>query len=87
MITCFHGNVTLKGTNTDVIGDYISITTSMIDVLNNTIRTNQITAEEKLACELMSVMGVAFDNSKLSNRKAFYEVIEMIAKREKDGRV
>lgn len=79
MITCFHGDVTLKGSNMDVIGDYISITASLIDILNNTITTNQITAEEKLACELMSVMGVAFDSSKLSNRKAFYEVIEMIA--------
>lgn len=87
MITCFHGNVTLKGTNMDVIGDYISITRSMIDILNNMIRTDRITAEEKLACELMSVIGSAFDCSKLSNRKAFYEVIEMIAKREKDGRI
>ena len=59
MITCFKGNVTIKGDNISVISDYISITRSMIDILNNTIRNNQITEEEKLACELMSVMGVA----------------------------
>ena len=87
MITCFHGDVTVKGDNLSVISDYISITRSVIDILNNTVRTNQITPEEKLACELMAVMGTAFDDSKLSNRKEFYEVIETIAKREKDGRV
>lgn len=87
MITCFHGDVTLKGDNLRVIADYISITRSMIDILNTTLTSNQITPEEMLACDLMAVMGTAFDGSKLSNRKKFYEVIETIAKREKDGRV
>ena len=84
MITCFHGSVTVKGDNLGVISDYISITRSMIDILNNTVRTDRITEEEKLACELMAVMGTAFDDSKLSNRKVFYEVIETIAKHEKE---
>ena len=83
MITCFSGRVTVKGDNLGVISDYISITRSLIDVLNNTVETDRITPEEKLACELMAVMGTAFDDSKLSNRKTFYEVIEMIAKHEK----
>ena len=56
----------------------------MIDILNNTIIDNQIIPEEKLARELMAVMGTAFDGSKLSNRKSFYEVIENIAKHEKE---
>ena len=87
MITCFSGRVTLKGDNLDVISDYISITRSMFDILNLTVVTDKITEDEKLACNLMSIMGTAFDSSKLSNRKAFYEVIETIAKHEKDGRV
>ena len=87
MITCFKNEVTLKGDNLRVISEYICITTAMIDILNNTLRAREISGEEKLACELMSVMGTAFDSSKLSNRKAFYSVIEMIAKREKEGNV
>lgn len=83
MITCFKGNVTLKGDNLGIISEYISITRSMIDILNNTVENIQITPEEKLACELMSVMGTAFDSSKLSNRNDFYKTIEMIAKMEK----
>lgn len=83
MIECNYGTVKMKGDNLRIISEYICITNSMVDVLCSTLKTNQITPEEKLACELMSVMGVAFDGSKLSNRKAFYEVIEMIAKREK----
>ena len=84
MITCFGGRVTVKGDNLGVISDYISITRSMIDILNNTVNTDKIAEEEKLACELMSVIGTAFDDSKLSNRKVFYEVIEIIAKYEKE---
>jgi len=86
MITCFHGDVTLKGDNLDVISDYICITRSMMKVLSDTVEAKQITQEEKMACELMSVLGTAFDDSKLSNRKSFYEVIEMIARYEKEGK-
>ena len=87
MITCFKNNVNLKGDNLKVISEYICITVAMIDILNNTLKSGEIKEEEKLACELMSVMGTAFDSSKLSDRKAFYATIEMIANREKDGRV
>ena len=86
MITCFHGNVTLKGMNLDVISDYISITRSMLDVFNTTVNQTDIKPEEKLAAELMSVLGIAFDNSEMSDRKAFYETIEMIARYEKEGK-
>ena len=87
MITCFKGRVNLKGDSLNIISEYICITASMINILKGTIASGQITDEEKVACDLMAVMGTAFDSSKLSNSKNFYEVIEFIAKHEKDGRV
>lgn len=83
MITCFKGNVTVRGESLTVLTEYIGITRTLFDILKHTYETREITDERKVACNLMAVIETALDGSKLSNRKEFYEVIETIAKHEK----
>lgn len=88
MITCFKGNVTVKGSGSDVVTDYISITRTMIDLLNETVIMDNlpITDEKKVAAQLMAIIGTALAGSKLSDRKEFYEGIKRLATFEAEGR-
>ena len=43
MITCFKGNVTVKGDNLNIISEYICITATLIDILKSSIASEQIT--------------------------------------------
>ena len=84
MITCFKGDVNVKGEYLSIMTEYIGITRTMIDIIINTDRTTQVIDNKKVACHLMAVIGTAVEGSKLSNRKDFYEMIEKIAKSEKE---
>ena len=85
MITCFKGDVNVKGEYLSIMTEYISITRTMLDIIINTDRTTPvIDNNKKVACHLMAVIGTAVEGSKLSNRKDFYEMIEKIAKSEKE---
>ena len=77
MIEAKNGHAIIKGKEDEILNEYSAITGR---VLQDILSTNRVDLE-------IGEMRTAFDDSKLSSRKTFYEVIEMIAKREKEESV